>query len=248
MIRCFDRVGTIIVLGILVGACGGGNPSGETAVPVDDRPAVVTSPAAPVLADGGEGAGAVPVVSDGLLSVVIPPCTPLGGVDDDPCSPQLPPSALPGGMASTIPSFVKNPPSFDDIMSGMGIYTPHIVVRVTVEPGTTRCEGYLTRHFPHLGGRIGDTRNYWCFADVRVNEYIVGAGPTALTIGFLRNTFLVPDGRDWERDKEFAIEYEFGNPAERTATTYEGRELVLFPGPTDTMTVEAWVVGGHWDT
>ena len=278
MIRWFDRVGIVIVLGVLVGACGGANPSGETAVPVDDRPAVVTSlpetapadalegsgpvPAGPVPVDDRPAVvvslpeaapadadpGVVPVVSDGLLSVVISPCMPLGGVDDDPCSPQLPPSIHPDGLTASIPSFVKNPPSFDDIMSGMGIYTPHIVVRVTVEPGTTRCEAYLTRHFPHLGGLIADVRNYWCFADVRVNEYIVGAGPTALTIGFLRNTFLEPDGRDWERDKEYAIEYEFGNPAERTATTYEGRELVLFLKSTDTMTVEAWVVGGHWDT
>ena len=85
-------------------ACGGRNPSGSTAVTAADRPAVVTSaptgtlersgpvPAEPVPvadrlvvvaavpetapADAGEGTGPVSGVSDGLLSVAIPPCTP----------------------------------------------------------------------------------------------------------------------------------------------------------------------------
>ena len=187
-------------------------------------------------------------MSEGLLSVVIAPCTPLEGVDRDPCSPQLPPSIYPGGSTVSIPSFVKDPPSFDDIMSGMGIFTPHIVVRVTPEPGTTRCEGYPTKDFAYLGGSVSDITNYWCFTDVRVNEYIVGAGPTTLTIGLLRHTFLPAGSRDWERDKDIVIEREFQNPAARVAATYEGRELVLFLNPTTTMTVESWAVGGHWDT
>ena len=268
MIRLFARVGPLIVLGALAAACGGAEPSGETAVtaaptgalewsgpvpaepvPVADRPVVVVAVPETVPAEAAEQAVAVSGVSSGgLLSVVIPPCTPLDGVDRDPCSLQLPPSIYPGGLTSSIPSFVKDPPSFDDIMTGMGIYTPHIVVRVTVEPGTTRCEGYTTRHFAYLGGATRGTVNYWCFADVRVNDYIVGAGPPTLTIGFLRHTFLLAGDRDWERDKDWAIEHEFKNPAARTAATYEGRELVLFLKPTPTMTVESWAVGGHWDT
>ena len=122
------------------------------------------------------------------------------------------------------------------------------MVRVTVQPGTTRCEGYPTKDFAYLGGWISDITNYWCFSDVRVNEYIVGAGPTTLTIGLLRHTFLPAGDRDWERDKDWAIEHEFKNPSTRVAATYEGRELVLFLKPTTTMTVEAWAVGGHWDT
>ena len=257
MIRLFGWVGTIIVLGALAAACGGENRSGETAVTAAGRPAVVASaptgalewsvpvPAEPVPvadrpvvvvsvpetapAEAAEQAVAVSGVSSGgLLSVVIPPCTPLDGVDRDPCSSQLPPSIHPGGLTSSIPFFVKDPPSFDDIMTGMGIYTPHIVVRVTVEPGTTRCEGYPTKDFAYFGGSISDITNYWCFADVRVNDYIVGAGPPALTIGFLRHTFLPAGDLDWERDKDWVIEREFKNPAARTVATYEGRELVLF--------------------
>ena len=276
MIRLFARVGPLIVLGAFAAACGGANRSGETAVTAADRPAMVTSaPTGALEWSGPVPAGSVPVsdrpvvvaavpetapaeaaeqavavsgVSGGLLSVVIPPCTPLDGVDRDPCSLQLPPSIHPGGLTSSIPFFVKDPPSFDDIMTGMGMYTPHIVVRVTVAPGTTRCEGYPTKDFAYLGGSISDITNYWCFADVRVNEYIVGAGPPTLTIGLLRNTFLPAGDLDWERDKDWAIEHWFKNPAARVAATYEGRELVLFLGPTPTMTVEAWTVGGGWDT
>ena len=272
MIRFVARVGQVIVLGALVAACGGGNPSSSAEVTAADRPTVVTSaptgtlegsgpvPAEPVPvadrlavpetapAEESGRAVAVPGVSDGLLSVVIPPCTPLDGVDLDPCSPQLPPSIYPYGLTASIPSFVRNPPSFDDIMTGMGIDTPHIVVRVTVEPGTTRCEGYPTKDFAYVGGSTSNITNYWCFADMRVNEYIVGAGPPTLTIGLLRNTFLPSGSLDWEQDKDWAIEHEFKNPAARTAATYEGRELVLFLKPTGTMTVEAWTVGGAWDT
>ena len=224
MIRCSARIATVIVAGILVEACAGdGNPSGGP-----DLPAV-----------------SVP-----LLSEAIPPCTPLDGVDHDPCSPQLSPSIDPGGGTGTNPHFVKNPPSFADIMSGAGTadYTPHVVVRGTVETGTTRCEGYPTRDFAYLGGMTSEITNYWCFADVRVNEYIVGAGPPTLTVGLSRDTFLPAGDLDWEQDKEWAIEHWFNNPSARAAATYAGRELVLFLKPTITMAVESWAVGGHWDT
>jgi len=267
VIRLFARVGPLIVLGVFVAACGGADPSGETAVTaapagalewsgpvpaesvaVADRAAGVVSVPETAPAEAGERAVAVSGVSDGLLSVVIPPCTPLDGVDLDPCSSQLPPSINPLPLTVSIPYFVKDPPSFDDMMSDMGVYTPQIVVRVTVEPDTTRCEGYPTRDFAYFGGSISDITNYWCFADVRVNEYIVGAGPPALTVGFLRHTFLPAGDLDWEQDKYWAIERQFKNPAARTAATYGGRELVLFLGPTNTMAVEAWAVSGHWDT
>lgn len=137
-----------------------------------------------------------------------------------------------------------------DIMAGVGVpaWATHIVVRVTVVPGTTRCDGYLDRTFPNLGGFSSNSRHYWCFADVRVNDYIVGEGPATLTIGLHYETFTEFRGHTWESDREFVIEHEFKNPDVRTAAVYEGRELVLFLKPTDTMTVEAWAVGGHWDT
>ena len=253
MIRYLDRVGAMIVLGLLFGACGGGNLSEKAAVPVADQPAAAVLPAEGTPVDAEKGSVAVPVVSDRLLSVVIPPCTPLEGVEHDPCSPQLPPRIYTPSVADHgTPSYVTDPPSFADIMSGVQAvgFSPHIVVRATVQPGTARCDGYPLHKFDHFGGRSSDsTRSYWCFADVRVNEYIVGAGPTTLTVGFTRNTFFEDPGlREWPEDIDFVVEYEFGNPAAQIADVYEGRELVLFLNPTMTKTVEAWIVAGHWDT
>ena len=236
------------LLGVLVGACGSAT-TGEVPVPVDDHPAAVMLPNA---ADESDvGAVVDTVASVRLLTEVIPPCVPLVGVDHVPCPSDVAPSVEhPSTPGHGIPSYVKNPPSFEDIMAGVGVsaWATHIVVRVTVEPDTTRCDGYLDRRFPNLGGFSSSHRHYWCFADVRVNEYIVGEGPTTLTIGLHYETFFEFRGHTWEEDREFVIEREFENPDVRTAAVYEGRELVLFLAPTDTMTVEAWAVGGHWDT
>ena len=92
MIRLFARVGPLIVLGAFAAACGGADPSGETAVtaapagalewsgpvpaesvPVAEGPAGVVSVPETGPAEAVERAVAVPGVSSGgLLSVVIP--------------------------------------------------------------------------------------------------------------------------------------------------------------------------------
>jgi len=124
------------------------------------------------------------------LQKVIPPCTPIGRTDQDPCAPANPGSVWSTGTAA--PKLVDVPPSIADVILGKStkqsrLYPgriKHIVVRGTVQPETTRCQDYYLK-----------LANYWdediktneglthvhCFADVRVNEYYVGEGPPVLT-------------------------------------------------------------------
>ena len=254
------------VIAAVVAACGGFSaPTGEG--PASDAEpdvgadqqlrggALVVEQA--VVAGGVAGVGDVmPVVGVTvpvpLLEETILPCVPLEGVEHGPCGPGVPPGVANPGVAGSIPSWVLDPPSVQQIMEGFGVFflIPHIVVRATVLPDTTRCEGYLIAEHDYMGGEAyGKTRLYYCFADVRVNEYIVGEGPAKLTVGLNRNTFINAPGHRWDNEfhRNFVIEEEFGNPAVGVAEAYEGREVVLFLQVPMTRAVEAWQVAGYFD-
>ncbi len=60
--------------------------------------------------------------------------------------------------------------------------TTHIVLRGTYLPGTVRCtSGNSIRDPSYVGGESGGLIIY-CFADVRVNAYLLGSGPPTLTV------------------------------------------------------------------
>ena len=157
---------------------------------------------------------------------------------------------MPGAEGSPL-AWVEDPPSFREIMEGHGTFfqIPHIVIRATVIPDTTRCDGYLIVFHDYIGKPPFAThRDYFCFANVRVNEYIVGEGPAYLTVALDRYTFFeIPPLQTWANDRETVVEHMFGNPAVGVAEAYEGREVILFMRPAVTRTVETWVVVGGVD-
>ena len=127
---------------------------------------------------------------------------------------------------------------------------PHIVVRGTVQPGTSRCKDYRMKPQDYVrqysfGAEI--VVHVHCFADVRINEYLVGEGPPKLTVSLHRQGLLLPT-EDGYRDNFIAIhggeeqwvDNAFEFPAQRTAAAYEGKELVLFLRIPATVAVEAW--------
>lgn len=253
----------VCVLAVIVGACAGADAGGDVAAvaeqPMDavaEQPVaagVVLIAAEPGFAGSDSGtersdsagaeSGEGPVR---LLTEPIPPCVPLEGVDHDPCGPDVPPGL---GVTPLHVPISWDPPTIAEIMEGLDPdWVTHIVVRATVRPGSTRCDGYLYDPFDYIHtGDFGELRAYWCFVDVRVNDYIVGAGPTELTVGVDRNLFSELKDHTWEHNRDFVIREEFNNPAARVEAAYEGREVVLFLNPTETITVEAWSVAGHYD-
>ena len=115
------------------------------------------------------------------LAEEIPPCTPLPGSSVDPCQPRArrTDAANTGaGSRGPVPLHVK------DLLAipTLPFYNNHIVLRGTYLPGTVRCTSGHRVLDPfyaiyEYGGLI-----IYCFADVRVNAYLIGSGPPTLTV------------------------------------------------------------------
>ncbi len=177
------------------------------------------------------------------LEEVIPPCVPIDGSDIDPClSVKLPPVEVPSNVTTT--AFTKLD-SFLYMLIGKDspLFTPHIVIRGTVVPDTNRCGLYPTEFFdyvetdqyrPSILNPILDSFTYFCFIEVRVNEYIVGDGPPELTVRMYRYFLYSSYPEEWPSIEELYTD------ASNTISHYEGKEMIIFLGPADTQAVEAW--------
>ena len=89
-----------------------------------------------------------------------------------------------------------------------------------------------------------------CYADVRVNAYIVGSGPPTLTVLARKFPYWLsetPENVAYTRNSAEAALIKGGhhNEGEVPAGGIAGREHVLFHGSYD-LSVEAWEVG-TWD-
>ena len=149
-----------------------------------------------------------------------------------------------------VPSFTERllwDPDYD------GFTIAQIVVRGTVKTGTTRCKtykaripDYIVQHLRSVQVQdqyIVDYYHYSCFADVEVKEYIVGKGPSVLTVLLDR---LALDGDYFAPDyKPRAVSLDYHGDPEETAKDYEGREMIFFLGAAPSIAVEAWAgLGG----
>ena len=192
----------------------------------------------------------------GELLGVVPPCVPVAGSVVDPCPVDVLPLVDSYSVGGSSPGYVSDPPSASEIVAGLypdfPLITPHIVIRATFLPGTTRCELYRVIDY-NFEGSISYTtlHHYLCFVEVRVNEYYIGAGVSQLTVSVHGESFTTSDDFVWEdieEDLEQELIHKFlGDPGSRTATAYEGREVVIFLRPTMTMAVESWAVEGTYD-
>ena len=119
------------------------------------------------------------------LTEEIPPCTPIQGDPSvDPCEPvpDWAPTTVAGGHSTVGP-----PLRVEDFLNSLPstpIYTAHVVLRGTYIPGTVRCMSGNRHRYPAYvnPGLLGDALLIYCFADVRVNAYLLGSGPSTLTV------------------------------------------------------------------
>ena len=152
----------------------------------------------------------------------------------------------------------------------------HIVVLGTFLPNTIRCDaGYSYRRPDYLGPEHGGMDYSWswedsslmhCFSDVRVDEYIVGSGPSVLTTQVLFDFLLPSDGGAetlalleslWEQALSAGgntISQEQANnpllhsynPAFLESVAISGIEGVIFLGPLWDASVGAWAFVNWW--
>ena len=245
------------------GSVPGVQPTDVTVQTGSDEPAGVTVRTEPVVSSvGGSFVGEEPVNGRvqgrrvvGYLQETIPPCVPLAGSDQDPCVRETPVNVAGLSVVSSAwPVWAfegVNPPTVTDTMligSEFPEFTHHIVVRATGQAGTTRCDLYrivLPSHTYVYG--IGESlHHYFCFLDVRVNEYLVGTGPSVLTAEIHREVLFLDEAElaDWPNWKDRWLTEVVNDPAARTAAAFEGKELVLFLSPAFTLSVEAWHTNG----
>ena len=130
------------------------------------------------------------------------------------------------------------------------VLVPHIVIRGTVQPDTFRCDDYQVKPPNYSSDRIKRGATIYvhvhCFAEVRVNEYLVGQGPPVLTVSLYRESLHLSTKGGYREDfiakyggEEEWVDNVLDSPARRTAAAYQGKELVLFLG-IPTLAVEAW--------
>ena len=190
------------------------------------------------------------------LTEEIPPCTPVEGASVDPCDPVAAAiSSQRSGIFGPEPRSVRFYLGSD---RGDGFIVAHVVLRGTYVPGTVRC---------NVSGGLNGTPIYWgpetrieyllynsvhCYADVRVNAYIVGSGPPTLTV--LART--LPHGSNLtfedvafyrNSDESALIGGGRHDGGEVPAGGITGREHILFLDVSRDISVESWEVIYTWD-
>ena len=209
------------------------------------------------------------------LTEEIPPCTPAPGSSVDPC--EVGEGLLDVTSGSVAALVIAPPPDVPhrvgDYLDGFGwadYSIGHIVVRGTYLPDTIRCTSGNTFQEPdHLLPGENEPPSFLsnallilCYADVRVNAYVVGMGPSTLTVivthelyGERGNSYYEPAEVEalraiWERaltqggrQDHHPYPHTVSGPTGGIA----GREAILFLGPSSDASTEAWRAYTTWD-
>ena len=191
-------------------------------------------------------AGARPEVS--YLKEIIPPCVPIEGSGIEPCPRQIPLRMEGPHTTIRLPDELR---TISEDFNAESRNNPHIVVRGTVMPNTIRCGLYpYIWHNYSSDRQEEDFLKYYCFAEVRINEYIVGTGPPQLTLAIYQVT-VIGELAGWgvteiggDGDEELA-RY-MNHPLTQLDPLYGGRELILFLHVSYTNAVETWLAPGGY--
>lgn len=193
------------------------------------------------------------------LEEVIPPCIDSGTSGIDPCVPEVPPEVEILSSSSSFAWPQDNFPTWTEIMLADEYFSSatHIIIRGVVNVNTTRCEAYpvkIANYFSNMfsdrfidfletGSFENGDLDFHCFVDINIKEYIMGTGPPELTVSIHQETIWDTSINDWPNVKD-AWESLLDDPQLRTASAYEGKELLLFLGTTFTTSLESWEVQG----
>ena len=243
---------------LLIVACESYPPATPTATPTAAQKWYMTATAtAPT---------SVPSLNEDYLEEAIPPCTPLSGSSVDPCgSDAIVEQGSPSSIGSAPIRNRESPRSVRTLFGYAVSFTPHIVIRATYLDDTARCTiNNIDRPPPYSKpGFLSYSNLLQCFVDVRVNEYILGEGPSKLTV---QNIFLhyypgefAPSIVNKNRTKKYATEEEFllsladayekviAEGPELSGNGIYGREVVLAIGPPHSFNMVVWEVFNVWD-
>ena len=192
----------------------------------------------------------------GYLEEEIPPCTPVEGSTVDPCEPGLPwistnNASIDLGSEPYGMRFLLEP------LSPSPVWVTYIVLRGTFLPGTVRCDADGKRFRPPPYDNEGwpllrSYRSIKCYADVRVNAYILGSGPPSLTVMVWSDHYWFTYDQESVEPLRSSLEQVLTEGGELNlnisvpAGGIEGRERILFIGSPVDVSSEAWEVFETW--
>ena len=197
---------------------------------------------------------------ESLLVSEIPPCTPIEGAALPPCDPNASIFANLEAAGGHWIELESQPVTIREVLDGNIGFVPHIVVRGTIIPDTARCTSGNSNRTPTYRepGLVYHSSVLQCYVDVRANAYVLGSGPSQLTVLWSYTHY-------WDNQyKEIAKEQgqtlaEFLEFARSSMTLLlegddnlelpgiYGLELVLFLGPSHNQAVEVWERMNVWD-
>ena len=172
----------------------------------------------------------------------------------NPCEPDAPPFEMGGAH---LPLLGDEPASIREMLdddSPSPAWVTHLVLRGTYLPGTARCTAgdrfrppdYLMDEFVYTA----ISRSFKCYVDTRANAYVVGSGPSTLTVMVFRYAYF--DGQYASQAAEGQTEEDVIEEVKHQFETaingfFPGREHVIFLGPSVDISSEAWRFMGYWD-
>ena len=192
------------------------------------------------------------------LSHEIPPCTPAEGATVGPCEQGVGRIETGGSASRDIGS--DRPFTVREILDGLdeapSSFTAHIVVRATHLPNTVRCEPTSVDRAATWTG-FDDYKHdglsaIQCFSDVRANAYIVGSGPSTMTvmvalINYWGQVMPAASIAARVRDAEMVLRAGGNRPLiSAPEGGIGGREAVLFLSPALDHSYEVWQSWDQW--
>ncbi len=197
-----------------------------------------------------------PLPEEGYLNETIEPCVPLDESSVEPCEPDV-------GLRTTVftsptSSWIENydrPFTVRELLDGTSVLdVAHFVLRGTFITDTARC----TADNPFRAPSYMDVDAFassiaiQCYIDVRANGYLVGNGPTEMTVlvSYLHywDGYYAPvdEGDPTEEEAVEKIRSAHLFVLENAPGLY-GREAVLFLGPAHNQAYESWQLYSLWD-
>ena len=260
--RVATSVASLFVPALVLVACGDGQPApAQTSMPpptptaASVTAAVATpTPVSVPTAVPTQIPTPAPTPVPSYLTEEVAPCTPAPGSATDPCEPDV---AQVSSHASEYLGFEPWSVRFylGDERSSR-VWVAHLVVRGTYFPGTVRCTagGDLFRPPPYTDMGSAPTRSVNCYADVRVNAYVLGSGPPILTVMVWYDDYWFDLDQDVVEELRSSLERVLAEGGDDPSSYLRvpaggitGREAILFVGPSVNVSAEAWEVFDTWD-
>ena len=181
------------------------------------------------------------------------------GISVDPCQRDAEPFELGTGGGGGSPNLGDEPWTLRRLLEWIPGFDSHIVVRGTYLPDTERCTtGNPYRPPSYLRYEryrsLINALNIDCYVDLRVADYILGSGPSTLTV--VRHFYSYDIGAAQAADIEEHLGISERAFFEDLSQRFEGdefmgriagREEVLFIGPASSLSVEVWEAFIIWD-